>query len=59
LKGKKEEWSTLNEKFLTKVRRGVVKDILTGMLNIPKTKNEINKKTRKTMFFEDLWVKQI
>ena len=55
LTGKKKEWSSWSEKFLSKARRSGIKDILLGKLTIPKTNDEINEETDegKTMI-EDL-----
>ena len=43
--GKKEEWLTRSEKFLARARISSVMDILLGKLTIPKTNEEISKKT--------------
>jgi hypothetical protein len=43
--GKKEEWSTWSEKFLTKGRGLGIKDILLDKVIIPNTNEEVNEKT--------------
>jgi hypothetical protein len=45
--GKKEEWSTWSEKFLAKVRRSGIRDILLSKLTIPKTNDEIDEESTK------------
>jgi hypothetical protein len=55
--GKKEEWLTWSEKFLAKARRSGIKDMLLGKLTIPKTNEDISKKTderKKMMKFLNL-----
>jgi hypothetical protein len=43
--GKKEQWSAWSEKFLAKARRSGIKDMLISKLTIPKTNEDISKKT--------------
>ena len=42
--GKKEEWSTWSEKFLSKSRLSGIKDVLLGKIIILRTNDEINEK---------------
>jgi hypothetical protein len=45
ISGRKEEWQTWSEKFLANGKRSGIKDVLLGMLQIPKISEEFAEKS--------------
>jgi hypothetical protein len=44
--GRREDWQTLSENFLAKVKRSGIKDVLLGNIAIPKSSNVVEEKTK-------------